>query len=556
MSSNSIVIRGGTVIDGTGAKGISADVLVKDGRIAEIGSGLSGDRELDASGAVVAPGFIDIHTHYDAQVFWDPALTPSCFHGVTTVVAGNCGFTIAPTREADRETIALTLEKVEDMNPASLMEGIPWDFETFPEYLASVERRGTLLNYGAYVGHTALRLFHMGDDAYERVATEAEVNAMRQSVREAMEAGAVGLATSFAPTHVGVGGRPICSRVGDFSEFEAMAGELSALNRGVIEATLGSGFAFDDIYDFQRRIGVPVTYTALLAIPGLWQHGSEVHAQEVAKGGTGVWPQISVRKVTLQQQLKSPFSFDQANIFSELYSEAPEAREERYKDAEWRKRAVEELANTPLPTRWENFELAESDVHTDLLNRNLVDIAKERGEHPFDAMVALSLDENLETRFRYILANDDEKGIEHLLQQEQMALGLSDAGAHVGMLCDAPLPTDLLGNWVREREVIPLETAVHKLTGEPAGIFRFEDRGVIREGAHADLCVFDPNEVGPGDIRRVQDFPAGADRLTADNPSGIRHVLVNGTPISEDGEVVTSALDERPGQRPTQLGHA
>ncbi|MGY8737338.1 MAG: amidohydrolase family protein, partial [bacterium] len=179
---SSIVIRGGTVIDGTGAPRRDADVLVRDGRIAAIGKGLSGDREIDASGAVVAPGFIDIHTHYDAQVFWDPALTPSCYHGVTTVVAGNCGFTIAPTREKDRETIALTLEKVEDMNPASLMEGIPWDFETFPEYLASVERRGTLLNFSAYVGHTALRIFHMGDDAYEREATEAELNAMRASV--------------------------------------------------------------------------------------------------------------------------------------------------------------------------------------------------------------------------------------------------------------------------------------------------------------------------------------------------------------------------------------
>jgi N-acyl-D-aspartate/D-glutamate deacylase len=228
----------------------------------------------------------------------------------------------------------------------------------------------------------------------------------------------------------------------------------------------------------------------------------------------------------------------------------------RYKDAEWRKRAIEELKSTALPTRWENFELAESDVHTDLIDRSLVDIAKERGEHPFDTMVALSLEENLETRFRYVMANDDEEGIEHLLQQKQMALGLSDAGAHVGMLCDAPLPTDLLGNWVREREVIPLETAVHKLTGEPAGIFNFEDRGVLREGAHADVCVFDPSEVGPGEVRRVQDFPAGADRLTADSPSGIRHVLVNGTPITVDAEAVASALDERPGQRPTQLERA
>jgi N-acyl-D-aspartate/D-glutamate deacylase len=550
---STIAIRGGTVMDGTGAPGIEADVLVRDGRIAEIGNGLHGDQELDASGAVVSPGFIDIHTHYDAQVFWDPALTPSCFHGVTTVVAGNCGFTIAPTREQDRETIALTLEKVEDMNPASLMAGIPWDFETFPEYLASVERRGTLLNYGAYIGHTALRLFHMGaEGAYERKATDAEVAAMAGSVREAMEAGAVGLATSFAPTHVGVNGKPVCSRVGDFSEFEAMAGELSKLGRGVIEATLGTGFAYDEVYDFQRRIGVPLTYTALLAIPGLWQHGSSVHKEQVARG-TGVWPQISVRAITLQTQLKQPFAFDSADCFSALYAEKPEVRVERYKDAEWRKKAVEELKHIALATRWENFELAETKVHTGLVDRKLIDIAKERGEHPFDTMVALSLEENLETRFRYVLANDDEEGIEFLLQQDQMAIGLSDAGAHVGMLCDAPLPTDLLGNWVRERQVIPLETAVHKLTGEPAGIFKFEDRGVLRAGAHADICVFDPARVGPGSIRRVQDFPAGADRLTADSPTGIRHVLVNGTPIAQEGESQVDRLSEMPGQRPTQL---
>ena len=550
---SSILIRGGTVIDGTGAPRQQADVLIREGRIAEIGQGLSGEREIDAGGAVVAPGFIDIHTHYDAQVFWDPALTPSCFHGVPTVVAGNCGVTIAPTREADRETIALTLEKVEDMNPAALMAGIPWDFETFPEYLASVERRGTLLNFAAYVGHTALRLYHMGEAAYERAATDDEVAAMAVSVREAMQAGAVGLASSFAPTHVGIGGKPICSRLAELSEFEALASELSRLGRGVIEATLGSGFAFDEIYDFQRRLGVPLTYTALLAIPGLWQHGSALHAKEVARG-TGVWPQISVRKITLQTQLKQPFAFDQAACFAELYAEAPEIRSERYRDPEWRKRAMEELSHTPLPTRWENFSLAESEVHSDLIDRKLVDLAKERGESPLDTMIALSLEENLETRFRYIQANDDEEGIEHLLQQEQMALGLSDAGAHVGMLCDAPLPTDLLGNWVRERGVIPLEKAVHKLTGEPAGIFRFEDRGILKAGAHADVCIFDPDRVDPGSIRRVRDFPAGADRLTADTPEGIRHVLVNGTPVVEAGELLNDQLESLPGQRPKQLG--
>ena len=474
---------------------------------------------------------------------------------MTTVVAGNCGFTIAPTRKDGREAIALALPKVEDMNPASLMEGIPWDFETFPEYLASIEQKGTVLNYASYIGHTALRLFHMGDEAYDRKASDAEVAAMCSSVREAMEAGAVGLSTSFSSTHIGVGGKPICSRAAAFSEFEAMASELTKLGRGVIEATPGPEFAFDKMYDFQRRVQAPLTYTALIANPGFWEYGSKLHAAEVAKGDTGVWPQITVRPITFRQQLKSPFAFDSAPIFASLYREAPEMRETRYKDADWRKKAIEELAHTPLPTRWENFYLAETEVHTSFVDRKLEDIAAERGEHPFDTMVEMSCEENLETRWGYVMSNDDEVGVTHLLQQEQMALGVSDAGAHVGMLCDAVLPTDLLGGWVRERGVLSLEAAVHKLTGEPAELFRFEDRGVLREGAHADICVFDPEKVGPGKIRRVQDFPAGADRLTADTPTGIRHVLVNGTPICENGESLAPGLQARPGQRPTQLSH-
>ncbi len=539
-----IAIRGGTLVDGTGAAGRRADVLVRDGRVAEIGEGLRAEHELDASGCVVAPGFIDIHTHYDAQVFWDPALTPSCYHGVTTVVAGNCGFSIAPTRPEHRETIALTLENVEDMNPATLAAGVPWDFETFPEYLASVARRGTALNFAAYVGHTALRLYHMGDDAYERVATEDEIRAMARSVGEAMDHGAAGLATSFAPTHLGMNGKPVPSRLAELGEFEAMAAELGRRKRGVIEATIGQGFAFDEIYDFQRRIGVPVTYTALLAIPGFWQAGSERHRQELARG-TGVWPQISCRKITMQMQLVDPFPFDMATCFAELRAEAPAVREQRYRDPAWRARAIEELAHTPLPTRWENFEIAESDVHPQLTDRALVDVARERGVEPFELMVELSLAEDLRTRFRYVQSNDDEEGVTHLLQQEQMAMGLSDAGAHVGMLCDAPLPTDLLGTWVRDRGVIPLETAVHKLTGEPAAIFGFVDRGVLRPGAFADVCVFDPATVAPGAIRRVRDFPADADRLTADTPEGVRHVLVNGVPIRTEG---TSDERARPGQ--------
>src|SRR5438105_4008889 len=235
------VIRGGTVVDGTGGPGRRADVAIEGGRIVEIGERLTGDVELDASGHVVAPGFVDIHTHYDAQVFWDPALTPSCFHGVTTVVAGNCGFSIAPTRPEHRDLIARTLEKVEDMDVAALEAGIPWDFASFPEYLASVERRGLGLNFAAYLGHTALRLFVMGDAAYEREATPDEIERMRQVLREGMEAGAAGFATSYAPTHVGAAGKNVPSRFASRDELRALLGVLGEMKLGVAGFAPGGG---------------------------------------------------------------------------------------------------------------------------------------------------------------------------------------------------------------------------------------------------------------------------------------------------------------------------
>src|SRR5215216_810637 len=216
------VVRGGTIVDGTGSPGVAGDVAISDGKIVGVGSGLSGDTTIDASGCVVAPGFIDIHTHYDAQVFWDPALTPSCYHGVTTVVAGNCGFSIAPTMPERRTQITHTLEKVEDMDPESLAAGIPWDFTTFPEYLGSVERRGTVLNFAAYIGHTPLRIYVMGDEASGRTAAADEVERMAQLVREAMQAGAAGFATSFAITHLGADGQPIPSRWADRPELETL----------------------------------------------------------------------------------------------------------------------------------------------------------------------------------------------------------------------------------------------------------------------------------------------------------------------------------------------
>jgi N-acyl-D-aspartate/D-glutamate deacylase len=429
------------------------------------------------------------------------------------------------------------------MNPATLAAGIPWDFETHPEHLASIGRRGTALNFGAYVGHTAVRLYVMGEAAYERKATADEVARMCQVVRESIAAGAVGLATSFAPTHLGIDGKPVPSRFAELAEFEAMARVLAELGRGVVAVTPGQGF-FREIYDFQRRVGVPLTYTALLAIPGFWQMGAKLNEEETASGAD-VWPQVSCRKITMQLRMSDPFQFNQAPSFQALMGKPREARLAAYRDRAWRERALAELAKTPLPPRWSSIEIAETEKHAALVDRRVAELAEERGATPFDVMLDLSLEEDLATRFRCIQSNDDEEGIAHLLRAPHVVIGLSDAGAHVGQLCDAPLPTDLLGNWVRERGVLPLEEAVRKLTSEPATLFRFTDRGVLRPGACADVTVFDPETVAPGPLRRVRDFPADADRLTADQPEGMRHVLVNGVPIREDG---AARLDARPGR--------
>ncbi len=549
-----IAIRGGTVLDGTGAPGRRADVTVSGGVITEIGERLSGERVLDASGQIVAPGFIDIHTHYDAQVFWDPALSPSCFHGVTTVIAGNCGFSIAPTRPEHHDVIARTLENVEDMDVATLAAGIPWDFESFPEYLDSVRRRGTLLNFGAYIGHTALRLYAMGDAAYERAARAEEVERMGALVEEAVRAGAAGFATSFAPTHRGLDGLPVPSRFAERGEFEALCRAVGRAGKGVIHVAPGQPVSIADLYEIQPGIGRPFTWAALLTFPGGGHQGLlELHRKGRARGAQ-VWPQVSPRPLTFQLTMEEPFLLNVGPLFAELMARPREARLLAYRDPDWRRRAYEDLQGQMMRPRWETFQVGESVKHPELEGRRVLELAAERGVGPLDLMCQLALEEDLGTRFRCILANDDPEGIDFLLQQEGCMLGLSDAGAHVGQLCDAPQATDLLGNWVRERGTLPLETAIRRLSGEPADIFGLAGRGYLREGYCADLVVLDPARVAPGPTRRVCDFPAGAARLTADAPTGITHVLVNGTPIRLDGRSLVGELEARPGQIPELVG--
>jgi N-acyl-D-aspartate/D-glutamate deacylase len=547
-----LVIRGGTVVDGTGGAARRAAVAVTDGRIVAVDDDLRGERELDASGHVVAPGFIDIHTHYDAQVFWDPDLTPSSFHGVTTVVAGNCGFSIAPARPDGAGILGRTLQHVEDMSIDTLTVGVPWaEFETFGQYLDTVERHGVSLNFGCYVGHTAVRLYVMGDDdGYDRAASDDEIADMQRVIADAMDAGAIGFATSASPTHNGDQGRPVPSRVADLAEIRSLLEPLRVAGRGVVALLPGGVFSNSDVFALQREVGRPFTWTALLTIKGFPYHTGVIEEHDAARAeGIEVWPQVSCRPLVFQMNLAEPFTLNMRPSFAALMDRPRDERLAAYRDPAWRASAWEEFGGRGggLPMNWRALSVAESDRHPELIGRRVEDLAAERGVTPLDVMLDLSLEDDLHTRFWSVLANDDPEGIAWLLPRDGVLLGLADSGAHVSQLCDACFATDLLGNWVRDREVMSLERAIHKLTAEPASVYGLADRGVVAAGYAADLAVFDPATVAPGPLRRVRDFPADGERLTADAPIGMRHVLVNGVPIRVDGEPVALDADGRPG---------
>ena len=544
------VIKNGLVVDGTGSPAYQADVLIDGDRIVAIGPNLAGDVVVDAHGRVVAPGFIDIHTHYDAQAFWDPALTPSCYHGVTTVVAGNCGFSIAPTKPQDRALIANTMEKVEDMDPATLNAGIPWDFESFPEYLASIEQHGTLLNFAAYVGHTPLRIFVMGDEAVGRQATADEIASMVSLVTEAMNAGAAGFATSFAVTHRGADGKPIPSRWASREEIEALCKAVGDSGRGVVGVNGGENLSFADCYELQPKVGAPITYTALLTTSqGTHLKSVEVHQEGLAQGAD-VWPQVSCRPLSFSMTMVEPFTLNTSPVFAELMPKTIDERRAAFASNEWRNRVRTGWENKQgLVPRWDSYEIMDAPSSPDLVGRRLTDIANETGSDPFDQLLELALLEpDLKLRVKAMLANDDPEGVAMLLNTEGCTLGLSDAGAHVGQLCDAVLSTDLLGTWVRDKKVLTLENAVHKLTQVQADLFGFTDRGVLHEGAIADIVIFDAATVAPGPVRRVTDFPANGERLTADQPTGMHHLFVNGIEVQRDGKLLQPALDSLPGR--------
>jgi len=536
------IFRGAKVVDGTGTPGRAADVVVDGDRIVAVtaaGAAPAGHEVVNLDGLVLAPGFVDCHTHYDAQVLWDRDLTPSGAHGVTTVVMGNCGFGIAPTRPEHRDAIALTLENVEGMAVEALLAGIPWTFETFPEYLDAIERGGTRLNVAVMIGHSPLRLFVMGSDATERTATAEEIATMRRLVGEALDAGAVGFASSQNSVHVGAWGKPVPSRLADASEIMEIGQALAERNRGAVAITRGPSFDLPELSRLSLTTGRPVTWTALVSDAASFGLLDEQRAL-----GGEVWPQVSCRPIVMLLTLSDPGALARAPAFAEILTQAREDRPTLYRDPAWRRRIRADYAEL-FGSRYDRIFVQETDVHRDLQGRSIAAIAAERNADPLDTWVDLALAEDLRTRFRVVIANDNEQRLGRLLDDERTLLGLSDAGAHASQLCDAVFSTYLLQHWVRETGVLSLEKAIWRLTSHPAEVFGLGGRGRIAPGYFADLVAFDPDVVAPEPTERVFDLPGGADRLVADS-RGIEAVWINGQASRLDGKDV-------PGVRPGTL---
>ena len=432
----------------------------------------------------------------------------------------------------------------------TLTAGVRWDFETYPEYLDTVQRRGVAINFGGYVGHTPVRVYVMGDEAYERVATDDEVARMTAIVRDSVLGGALGFSTDRAGFHIGDGGRPVPSIVATEEETQALMRAVGEAGRGIIHIAPGERY-YSWVYDFQPTLGRPITWSSILTYPSdttSRRPYTEKLERHLAgrRAGANVWVQVTCRPILQSISMREPTSLYMVPAFSEFVAASPDGRRALYADRTWRAKVSGQLdAGTYVNPRWETFTVSESDVHPELVGRSAASIARERGVSAFDAVADIVLDDD-NARFNVVFANDEEDGVTRLLTSEGCVMGLSDAGAHVGQICDAVMPTDFLSRWVRDRALMPVEAGIRKLTGELADVLCI-DRGYLRAGAPADVVVLDWDELSTGPIRRVRDMPAGGDRLLADAPAGIDTVLVNGVPIRDSGKSLIDELDELPG---------
>ncbi len=550
-----VVIRGGTVVDGSGRPPFAGDVAIDQGRIAAVGRVTErGRQELDATGQAVAPGFVDVHTHYDAQYTWDPYATSSIWHGVTTTVIGNCGFAIAPCRPQDRDTTLRTLTKVEGMSLKAMQQGIRWGFETFPEYLDHLERCNPSLNVAVLVGHSSVRQWVLGAEAQQRAATPLEVERMAVLVREAMAAGAIGLGSSTAEAHVGDGGLPVPSRLADREELRALTRAMGEDGRGIFQITAGANTSLEELHTIQRQSGRPVCWAAFFHREDKPERTAQVLAQTEAlhRQGAEVRPQVSCRPLTMDFTLANPYPFEGMPCWQRV-SQRPQAEwGQVYADPAFRaelKRELDERRYVVFRGRWDLVQVlrVERKDLKPLERRTVADIARERGQHPVDAWLDVALADGLKTEFVAGLMNLDEDAVGTLITHPLTLVTLSDAGAHLSLLCDAGFSSTLLGKWVRDKQRLTLEEAVRRLTSDPAQAYRIPERGLLKPGYWADAVLFDPATVDALPSEWVHDLLGGEPRFIS-RAQGISAALVNGVPVLLEGQIVQRERGLRPGQ--------
>jgi N-acyl-D-aspartate/D-glutamate deacylase len=551
-----LVIDNARIIDGLGAPAFEGGVAVTAGRIAAVGRNLGTARQtVDAQGLALAPGIVDIHTHYDAQLTWDPFATPSTALGVTTVVIGNCGFTIAPCRPQHRDVIMRNLTHVEGMSLDAMRAGIQWDFESYPEYLASIERRGIVPNVASFVGHSSVRTYVLGEEAAKRAATDAEIAEMKRIVLEAVKAGAIGFATSTLEQHNGEHGIPMPSRLADEKEMLALTGALGEAGRGVFMLTKGMTSTIPWLEKIAGANGRPVMIAAMFVDPGdpqrVFKELGEI--EQARSRGRELWAQVGCFPLGMEFTLRHPYPLEALMAWRPAMTASDPSRYRQIlTDPSFRRALIHEMGQPGVPNRISNenwdyltvMEVGKPSLRP-LEGRTIGELARERKREPWDVFLDLGLEDDLDTMFDCRLFNTDEKKVSELLRHPCAAIALSDAGAHLSFLCDAGFGLHLFGHWVRERGDMTLEQAVRAVTSTVADAYRIKDRGRIAPGAWADLMLFDPVTVGRGPKRRVNDLPTGASRL--DTPAvGLHGVWVNGVRVADTRGIMADC--GRPGR--------